>query len=78
MARPRIHKEGTTASQRVAVSTAALVASGGARKTFRLAKESHEALLMLMRLPNAPKTETALIEKLLLAEKSRLLQSSAK
>lgn len=78
MARPRIHEEGTTASQRVAVSTAALVAAGGARKTFRLAKESHEALQMLMRLPDAPRTETALIERLLLAEKVRFLQSSTK
>lgn len=33
---------------------------------------------MLMRLPCAPKTETELIERLLLAEKGRFLQSSTK
>ena len=78
MARPRIHETGTTASQRVAASTAALVAAGGARKTFRLTKESHEALQMLMRLPGAPKTKTELIERLLLAEKGRFFQPSTK
>jgi len=78
MARPRIHKEGTTATQRGAASTAALIAAGGARKTFRLTPSAHEALQILMRMPNAPRTETELIERLLLAEKGRFLQSAAK
>lgn len=73
MARPRIYKEGTTASQRVAASTAALVAAGGARKTFRLSPAAHDALKMLMRLPNAPRSEAALIE-LLLVEKIEFLE----
>lgn len=75
MARPRVHKEGTTAAQRVAASTAALVEAGGARKTFRLSPSANEALKLLMQLPNAPDTETALIERILLAEKDRVLQS---
>lgn len=78
MARPRIHEKGTTATQRVAVSTAALIAAGGARKTFRLSPEAHEALQILMKLPNAPATETALVETLLLAEKRRFLKSATK
>lgn len=78
MGRKRIHEPGTTASQRVAASTAALVAAGGARKTFRLSPEAHEAMQILMRLPDAPRTETELIERLLLAEKERFLQSATK
>ena len=71
MARPRIHKEGTTATQRVAASTAALIAAGGARKTFRLSPAANEALQMLMHLTDAPATETELMELLLLAERDR-------
>ncbi len=78
MGRPRIHSEGTTASQRVAASTAALVGAGGARKTFRLSPDAHEALQMLMLLSNAPRTETELIERLLLSEKDRFLKSVTK
>ena len=33
--RPRKHPEGTTAAERVAISTQALQEAGGARKTFR-------------------------------------------
>lgn len=71
MARPRIHKVGTTATQRVAVSSAALVAAGGARKTFRLSPAANVALRMIMMLPNSPSTETELIENLLIAEKEK-------
>ena len=78
MGRKRIHALGTTASQRVAASTAALIAAGGARKTFRLSPNAHEAMQIIMRLPNAPRTETELIERLLLAEKERFLQSATK
>lgn len=78
MGRKRIHEEGTTASQRVAASTAALVAAGGARKTFRLSPESHEALQILMRLPDSPRTETELIERLLLEAKDQFLKSATK
>ncbi|MDR2209372.1 MAG: hypothetical protein LBE22_10440 [Azoarcus sp.] len=66
MARPRIYAKGTTATQRVAASTAALVAAGGARKTFRLSPDAMAALRTLMSSPEAPDTETALIERLLL------------
>lgn len=76
--RPRKHPHGTTATVRVAVSTAALVDAGGARKTFRLSPEAHDVLKMLMRLAGAPTTETAVIEQLLLAEKTRFLQSPTK
>jgi hypothetical protein len=44
MARPRKHPIGTTASERVAISTANLKSAGGARKTFRLSPEAHHAL----------------------------------
>jgi hypothetical protein len=72
MGRPRIHPVGTTATDRVAASTVALVAAGGARKTFRLSPEAHNAMLILMSVPDAPASETALIERLLIAEKSRI------
>lgn len=78
MGRPRIHPLGTTATQRVALSTAALKTAGGARKTFRLSAGAHEALQLLMRLPDAPRTETELIEHLLITEKERFLQSPTK
>ncbi|AOJ10020.1 hypothetical protein WS71_22485 [Burkholderia mayonis] len=67
-----------TAGERVALSTAALMAAGGARKTFRLSPAAFEALQLLMRLPDAPATETTLVESLLLAEKERFLKSSTK
>jgi hypothetical protein len=66
MGRPRIYPEGTTASDRVAASTAALVAGGGARKTFRLSPDANRAMQILMSQSDAPATETALIERLLL------------
>jgi hypothetical protein len=66
MGRPRKFPDGSTASDRVAASTAALVAAGGARKTFRLSPHAHAALQSLMNRQSAPKNETALIEQLLL------------
>lgn len=78
LGRPKKHAKGTTASQRVAISTAALVESGGARKTFRLGKEANEAMLLLMRLPNSPKDQTTLIERLLIDAKNQFLQSATK
>lgn len=63
--RPRIHPLGTTASDRVAHSTAQLLAAGGARKTFRFSPKANASLRELMACPDAPKTETALIEALL-------------
>ncbi len=66
MVRPRKHPEGTTATQRGQMSTAALVAAGGARKSFRLSPEAHQALKNLMARPAAPATETELIEQLLI------------
>jgi predicted nucleotidyltransferase len=71
MGRPRIHIDGTTAAQRVAVSTAALLNAGGARKTYRLSPMANAALKNLMQLPDAEETETALIEKLLVTENNR-------
>lgn len=67
MVRPRVHPEGTTASERVAASTSALVEAGGARKTFRLSPEANAALNFLLRQKSAPPTATALIEQLLIA-----------
>ena len=77
MSRPRKFPDGATASDRVAASTAALVAAGGARKTFRLSPEAHAALQQLMRAKDAPSTETALVERLLLnAAKTQLKKLS--
>jgi hypothetical protein len=67
MSRPRKFPDGATANDRVAASTAALREAGGARKTFRLSPEAHTALKTLMRAMDAPPTETALIERLLLS-----------
>lgn len=72
MARPRKHPIGTTASERVAISTANLKSAGGARKTFRLSPEAHHALQLLARQNDLYETETAVIEKLLISEKERL------
>jgi hypothetical protein len=55
----------------VAASTENLVRAGGARKTFRLKTEAHDALRFLMARPGAPKTETELIEKLLLDQRRK-------
>lgn len=76
MARPRIDGPGITATQRVAASTAALVAAGGVRETFRLSPDAYEALKILTRLPDAPGTETGLIDSLLLSEKERFMKSA--
>lgn len=72
MGRPRKHPVGATATDRVNASVAALKARGGARKTWRLSPEAARALQVVLELSRAP-TETALIERLLLAEQQRLL-----
>lgn len=72
MARPRIHPIGTSATTRVNASVAALKERGGARKTWRLSPDATEALRIIQRITDA-KTETAVIERLLLEEKRRLL-----
>jgi hypothetical protein len=54
-----------SAVKRVAISDARLREAGGAKKAFRLSATAHEALLYLMRRPDAPSTETALVERLL-------------
>jgi hypothetical protein len=64
MVRPRVHPEGSTASDRVAISTARLKEAGGARKTFRLSPEAHRALKYLTRRFKM-ESETAVVEKLL-------------
>jgi len=70
--RPRKYPKGTTATQRVAISTAALKASGGARKTFRLSSEACQALQALVRKSSYPTTETEIIERLLMLDKSSI------
>lgn len=71
MSRARKYPHGTTATQRVAASTEALRQAGGARKTWRLSPAALAALTYLMTLPDAPSTETALIERLLVEEDRR-------
>ena len=71
MPRPRKHPPGTTDTQRVNVSVAALKKRGGARKTWRLSPEATQALSAIMDATHA-KTETAVIERLLLEEQRRL------
>jgi hypothetical protein len=78
MPRPRKFPTGTTATERVSVSVAALKAAGGARKTWRLSPEANRALQLIMRVAGAPATETALIERLLLHEEARFLKSPKK
>lgn len=64
--RPRKHPEGTTATERVAMSTQTLQAAGGARKTFRLGPEAMQALKALKR-AHRKATETGIVEAALLA-----------
>lgn len=78
MSRRRVFPLGTPVKTRVAASTAALVSAGGARKTYRLSPAAHDALKMLMQQPDAPGTQTELIEQLLLAEKDRREARSTK
>jgi hypothetical protein len=69
-----VYPEGSTATDRVAVSTARLKELGGARKTFRLSPETHRALKYLMRRLR-PESETALVEQLILTEAARKKRS---
>lgn len=71
MSRPRKHPDGTTASQRVALSTAELIRVGGARKTFRLSPQASAALVFLVESSKDSITETAVVEAALLAEATR-------
>lgn len=70
MGRPRKHPEGTTAVERERASIAALVASGGAKRTFRLSARSVESLAVI-RSRKVDKDDTALIERLIEAERER-------
>ncbi|HEX5514321.1 MAG TPA: hypothetical protein VFY81_07990 [Gammaproteobacteria bacterium] len=76
MGRPRKHPLGTTATERVNASVAALKARGGARKTWRLSPEAAQALRVLLE-RSGGSTETAIIERLLLEEQQRLLGGAA-
>ncbi len=71
MGRPRIYPEGTSATQRVNASVAALKARGGARKTFRLSPEAVQALGEIQA-RTGEATETAVVERLLLEEARRV------
>lgn len=71
MSRARRYPRGTTPTERVNASVRALKLRGGARKTWRLSPEAHEALKVIQRLTHAS-TETAVVERLLLDEKRRL------
>jgi hypothetical protein len=75
MGRPRKFPQEATASDRVAASTSALIAAGGVRKTFRLSPKAHAALQLLMQEKDAPSTETALIERLLLTASKSLARN---
>jgi hypothetical protein len=66
MPRPRKHPIGTTATQRVNASLAALKAAGGARKTWRLSPEANRALQYLIEAAGTAITETEIIERLLI------------
>ncbi|HEX7233944.1 MAG TPA: hypothetical protein VF243_01635 [Nitrosospira sp.] len=72
MTRPRKYPTGTPASVRVTASVHELKRRGGARKTWRLSPEAHDALKLILRLTQAS-TETSVIERLLMEEKRRLL-----
>lgn len=74
MPRARKYPRGTTAAERVNASVRALKRRGGARKTWRLSPDAHRALKLIVRLTRVD-TETAVVERLLLDEKHRLLQS---
>jgi hypothetical protein len=74
MGRPRKYPEGTSTTERVNASVAALKRRGGARKTWRLSPQAAEALTIIMRASSA-KTETTVINRLLLDEKNRLFLS---
>jgi hypothetical protein len=69
--RPRKHPEGTTATERVTMSLAALKEAGGARKTFRLGPAAMQALQALKR-SRRKATETEIVEAALIAAADQL------
>ena len=69
--RPRKHPEGTTAAERVAISTQALQEAGGARKTFRLSPDAMQALKALKK-ARRKATETEIVEAALIAAADQL------
>ena len=69
--RPRKHPEGTTASDRVTMSTQALQEAGGARKTFRLSPDAMQALKALKK-ARRKATETEIVEAALIAAADQL------
>ena len=69
--RPRKHPEGTTAAERVAISTQALQEAGGARKTFRLSPDAMQALKALKKAKRKA-TDTELVEAALIAAADQL------
>lgn len=71
MPRPRKHPHGANATDRDRASLAALVAAGGARRTFRLSPRAVESLAMI-RKQAGDSTDTAVIERILEAERERL------
>lgn len=62
--RPRVHPEGTTATERVSRSLAALAAQGGMRKTFRFTGEAM-ADMDVLKARSPASTETEIILSLL-------------
>lgn len=65
------NREKRTATQRVAESTAALIAAGGARKNFSLSPAAHQSLQRLMSL-QTKKCATQVIENLLIEAANKL------
>jgi hypothetical protein len=70
MPRQRKHPEGTTPSQRVASAQAVIIAHGGARKHFLLSADAVRALETIKAVTG--ETQTAIVERLLIAEARKL------
>jgi hypothetical protein len=77
MGRPRTHPEGTTAADRDRASVAALVAAGGARRTFRFSPRAVESLAVIRKRCDDA-TDTAILERLIEEERARLHAISSK
>ncbi|NUB17293.1 hypothetical protein GAY28_36260 [Azospirillum brasilense] len=76
MARPRKPPEGTTASERASMARERLRAEGGASKNFRLSARAIENLAIIRDLARDA-SDTAVIERLLEEERTRLLSSGS-
>lgn len=70
MGRPRKHPTGTTDAERAQKSLEALKKRGGARKSWLLSPEAHEALQAIQK--ETGETETAIVRRLLVAERDKL------